>query len=102
MYVVLTPRHMGGVATEVSAQATATKITDPTAIKCDGKTKYAFKAVKASKTDLNSNIKNRFLRYGYISSGNSLVVLGVSSTDFGYNIDNICKYINTDEGKRYW
>ena len=91
----------GGVATEVSAQATATKITDPTAIKCDGKTKYAFKAVKASKTDLNSNIKNRFLRYGYISSGNSLVVLGVSSTDFGYNIDNICKYINTDEGKRY-
>ena len=106
MYVVLTPRHIGGVATEVSAQATATKITDPTAIKCDGKTKYAFKAVKANKTDFSdtgtTRPRNRFLRYN-----NTLVVLGVTtgtstSTDvFGYDIDNICKYINTDEGKRY-
>lgn len=102
--MVLTPRHIGGVATEASAQATFTPITDPAAIKCDGKTMYAFKAVKANGTDFSdtgtTRPRNRFLRYN-----NTLVVLGVStgtSTDaFGYDIDNICKYIKTDEGKRY-
>lgn len=107
MYVVLTPRHIGGgVATEVSAQATFTPITDPTAIKCDGKTKYAFKAVKASSTDLGTTgttiTKNRFLRYGYIYQGNPLVVLGESPSDFGYKtIDNICKDITKKETERY-
>lgn len=95
---------LGGVTTEVSAQATFTPITDPTAIKCDGKTKYAFKAVKANGTDFSdtgtTRPRNRFLRYD-----NTLVVLGVStgtSTDaFGYTIDKICEKISTDEGKRY-
>ena len=102
--MVLTPRHIGGVATEASAQATATQITDPKAIKCDGKTMYAFKAVKANRTDFSdtgtTRPRNRFLRYN-----NTLVVLGVSTgntTDaFGYTIDKICEKISTDEGKRY-
>ena len=98
---------LGGVATEVSAQATFTKITDPTAIKCDGKTMYAFKAVKASPNDFGDtkNTRNRFLRYGFIYNGIPLVVLGVNTgttaSDFGYDIDDICKYIKTDEGKSY-
>lgn len=95
---------LGGVATEASAQATATQITDPKAIKCDGKTMYAFKAVKANRTDFSdtgtTRPRNRFLRYN-----NTLVVLGVSTgntTDaFGYTIDKICEKISTDEGKRY-
>lgn len=104
--MVLTPRHIGGgVATEASAQATATKITDPTAIKCDGKTKYAFKAVKAVNAsnptvDLGASTKNRFLRYG-LYNNNPLVILGVSSSEFGYKtIGEICTHIK-DEGERY-
>ena len=96
---------LGGVATEVSAQATFTKITDPTAIKCDGKTKYAFKAVKAVNAsnptvDLGASTKNRFLRYG-LYNNNPLVILGVSSSEFGYKtIGEICTHIK-DEGERY-
>lgn len=98
---------LGGVATEVSAQATFTPITDPAAIKCDGKTKYAFQAVKASSTDLGTTgttiTKNRFLRYGFIYKENPLVVLGESPNDFGYKtINNICKDITTNkEVERY-
>lgn len=59
--------------------------------------------MKASKTDLGSSTKNRFLRYGYTLNGNSLVVLGESPSDFGYKtINNICKDITTTkEVERY-
>lgn len=50
--------------------------------------------------DLGASTKNRFLRYG-LYNNNPLVILGVSSSEFGYKtIGEICTHIK-DEGERY-
>lgn len=103
--MVLTPRHIGGVATEVSAQYKATKVTTANEIDFTGKTKYAIKAVRAVGTsDLSDKLKGRFLRYGHVVSGLTYVMIGnptSSTTNSGYTSEgDICTNID-GEGRKY-
>lgn len=109
MYVVLTPRHIGGVATEVSAQYKATKVETANEIDFTGNTKYAIKAVRAVGTsDLSSVLKGRFLKYEYINPYDNpkvtYVTIGYpssSTTNSGYTSEkDICDHM-ADEGLKY-
>lgn len=110
--MVLTPRHIGGVATEASAQAQsaqvqyeATQVKTANEIDFTGKTKYAIKAAHAvGPYDLSSVLKNRFLRYGYVTGGLTYVMIGnptSSTTNSGYTSEgDICDHIG-GEGDNY-
>lgn len=96
---------LGGVATEVSAQYKATKVTTANEIDFTGKTKYAIKAVRAVGTsDLSDKLKGRFLRYGHVVSGLTYVMIGnptSSTTNSGYTSEgDICTNID-GEGRKY-
>ena len=112
MYVVLTPRHMGGVATEVSAQEQsaevqyeATQVTTANKIDFSGKTKYAIQVVNASK--LSSVLQGRFLKYDYVNGGLTYVMIGypsnaTSTENSGYtSVTDICDHMNDKEGPKY-
>lgn len=99
---------LGGVATEVSAQAqaqyTATKVTSADQIDFTGNTMYAIKAVRAvGGYDLSSTLKGRFLRYGSVSGAFTYVMIGLpsGSSNTGYTTGtNICNNMS-GEGKNY-
>lgn len=112
MYVVLTPRHIGGVATEVSAQEQsaevqyeATQVTTANKIDFSGKTKYAIQVVDAS--NLSSVLQGRFLKYDYVNGGLTYVMIGYptgsySSNNSGYiSVTDICDHMNDEEGPKY-
>ena len=102
---------LGGVATEASAQAQsaqvkyeATQVTTANKIDFSGKTKYAIQAVRAvGAYNLSSVLKNRFLRYGYVTGGLTYVMIGYplgtnSSGNSGYtSVKDICDHMG-DKG----
>ena len=73
-----------------------TKLED---IKFDGTTKYAFQMVAA---EYDSDLLNRFLRYGIATNGSIQVVgLGLASSSGHTTISAICDDMTQEEGKRY-
>lgn len=109
---------LGGVATEVSAQAQsaqvqyeATKVETAKEIDFSGKTKYAIKAVRSEgNSDLSKILKGRFLKYDYVNSGLTYVMIGYplgpyQSDNSGYtSVQEICDNMDGEgvsEGVKY-
>lgn len=104
---------LGGVATEVSAQAQykATKVETAKEIDFSGNTKYAIKAARAvGAYDLSTTLKGRFLKYDYVNGGLTYVMIGyplgsTQSDNSGYtSVKDICDNMDGEgvsEGVKY-
>lgn len=91
---------LGGGSTVSAAGGYSSKqITKLEDIKFDGTTKYAFQMVAA---EYDSDLLNRFLRYGIATNGSIQVVgLGLASSSGHTTISAICDDMTQEEGKRY-
>lgn len=91
---------LGGGSTVSAAGGYSSKqITKLEDIKFDGTTKYAFQMVAA---EYDSDLLNRFLRYGIATNGSIQVVgLGLASSSGHTTISAICDDMTQVEGQRY-
>lgn len=89
----------GGSTVSAAGDYSYEQITKLEDIKFDGTTKYAFQMVAA---EYDSDLLNRFLRYGIATNGSIQVVgLGLASSSGHTTISAICDDMTQEEGKRY-
>ena len=89
----------GGSTVSAAGGYSYEQITKLEDIKFDGTTKYAFQMVAA---EYDSDLLNRFLRYGIATNGSIQVVgLGLASSSGHTTISAICDDMTQEEGKRY-